>query len=84
MDGSGYPDGLAGDRIPLFARIVAVADAFVALTSPRPYRPRRSSQGALQVLRQGAGQQWDAALVDSLGRVLEEAEVRPSELDSAG
>ena len=84
VDGSGYPDGLAGERIPLFARIVAVADAFVALTSPRPYRQRRSPQAAFQVLRQGAGQQWDAALVDSFGRVLEEAEVRPSELESAG
>jgi HD-GYP domain-containing protein (c-di-GMP phosphodiesterase class II) len=63
---------------------VAVADAFVALTSPRPYRQRRSPQAAFQVLRQGAGQQWDAALVDSFGRVLEEAEVRPSELESAG
>jgi len=84
VDGSGYPDGLAGDRIPLFARIVAVADAFVALTSQRPYRQRRSAMGALQVLRQGAGQQWDASLVDRFGRVLEEAEPRPSELESAG
>jgi len=40
--------------------------------------------GALQVLRQGAGQQWDASLVDRFGRVLEEAEPRPSELESAG
>jgi cyclic di-GMP phosphodiesterase len=84
VDGSGYPDGLAGDRIPLLARIVAVADAFVALTSPRPYRQRRSPSGALEVLRQGAGRQWDAALVERFSRVLEEAEPRAFELESAG
>lgn len=84
IDGSGYPDGLAGDRIPLFARIVAVADAFVALTSERPYRRRRSPRGAIEVLQQGAGQQWDAALVDRFARVLREVDAVPPELESAG
>jgi HD-GYP domain-containing protein (c-di-GMP phosphodiesterase class II) len=84
VDGAGYPDGLEGDRIPLFARIVAVADAFVALTRPRPYRQRRSPAGALEVLRQGAGQQWDAALVDRFGQVLADSEVSYPELESAG
>ena len=64
FDGAGYPDGLGGDAIPLFARIIAVADAFVAMTSDRPYRPRRSKDEAIHTLQQGAGKQWDAALVE--------------------
>jgi putative two-component system response regulator len=62
-DGSGYPDGLSGEAIPLAARIVAVADAFDALTSDRPYRTGRSSQDASQILLDGAGKQWDPLLV---------------------
>ncbi|HYM50330.1 MAG TPA: HD domain-containing phosphohydrolase [Candidatus Limnocylindrales bacterium] len=84
VDGSGYPDGLVGDRIPLFARILAVADAFVAITSDRPYRPRRSPAQALEVLRQGAGSQWERRLVDRFAQILKEAERAPSELSSAG
>jgi cyclic di-GMP phosphodiesterase len=64
IDGAGYPDGLRGDAIPLFARIIAIADAFVALTNDRPYRQRRSKDEAIGVLRQGAGKQWDADLVE--------------------
>jgi putative two-component system response regulator len=62
-DGKGYPDGLAGEDIPLAARIVAICDAFDAMTSDRPYRPGRSSEAATQVLLEGAGQQWDPRLV---------------------
>jgi putative two-component system response regulator len=65
IDGAGYPDGLGGDDIPLFARIIAIADAFVAMTSDRPYRRRRSKAEAVQTLTQGAGKQWDASLVKS-------------------
>jgi len=64
IDGAGYPDGLGGNDIPLFARIIAIADAFVAMTSDRPYRRRRSRAEAIQTLAQGAGKQWDASLVE--------------------
>jgi putative two-component system response regulator len=84
IDGSGYPDGLAGDRIPLFARIVAIADAFVALTSVRPYRRRRSPGEAIEVLREGAGRQWDLGLVNRFVEVLKAVEAPSSEIESAG
>ncbi len=54
-DGSGYPDGLAGDCIPLGARIVAIADVYDALTSERPYRRRLLREEAVQVMRDDAG-----------------------------
>jgi len=63
IDGRGYPDGLAGDQIPLGARIVAIADAYHAMLSPRPYRPALGPEKALQTLQAGAGRQWDADLV---------------------
>jgi len=63
-DGSGYPDGLRGLEIPLAARIVSVCDGFDALTSSRPYRPGRSRQEAVDILREGRGKQWDPSLVD--------------------
>ena len=62
-DGSGYPDGLAGERIPLLARIVSVCDAYDAMTSDRPYRRGQSPEQAMAVLRQGAGGQWDPQIV---------------------
>ncbi|MCU0495327.1 MAG: HD domain-containing protein, partial [Chloroflexaceae bacterium] len=65
-DGQGYPDGLAGETIPHAARILAVADAFDAITSPRAYREARSPQQALEIIRAGAGQQWDASVVQAL------------------
>jgi hypothetical protein len=63
FDGGGYPDGLRGVGIPLGARIVAVADTFDALTSPRPYRPAASHKRALDVLVEEAGSQLDPAVV---------------------
>jgi hypothetical protein len=65
-DGSGYPDGLAGAAIPLGARILAVADTFDALTSDRPYRSRLEQARAIAILREGAGRQWDPAVVEAL------------------
>ena len=62
-NGAGYPDKLAGEGIPLGARIVAVADAFHALVSDRPYRKALSVNRALEILRAGAGIQWDRELV---------------------
>jgi len=63
-DGSGYPDKLSGENIPLGARIVAIADAYHAMTSDRPYRKALSRQESLSRLKEGAGKQWDPALVD--------------------
>ena len=63
-DGDGYPDRLKGDQIPLAARIVAICDAFDAMVNARPYRPAMGEEHALQALEQGAGRQWDPALVE--------------------
>jgi len=65
-DGDGYPRGLAGDQIPLAARIVAVADAYLAMCEDRPYRERLSEGEALRELRDGAGTQFDPACVEAL------------------
>jgi two-component system cell cycle response regulator len=64
-DGGGYPDSLAGDAIPVGARIVAVADAFAAMTAGRPYRPARSADEALDELRRAAGAEFDPAVVEA-------------------
>ena len=64
VDGKGYPDGLMGDQIPLGARIVAIADAYNAMLSHRPYRPAMTPERAQQALRAGAGRQWDGALIE--------------------
>jgi two-component system, cell cycle response regulator len=70
-DGRGYPDGLAGDDIPLGARVVAACDAYHAMTTERPHRPRRSSSEALAELYRCAGTQFDPEVVDAFARVLE-------------
>ena len=64
-DGNGYPDGLAGSKIPLIARIVAVCDAYRAMTTKRAYRPAHDSQWALAELRSGSGTQFDPDVVDA-------------------
>jgi len=63
VDGAGYPDHLVGNDIPLGARIAAIADAWDAMVSDRPYRPGLDEEEALRRLRNGAGSQWDAGLV---------------------
>jgi two-component system, cell cycle response regulator len=62
-DGSGYPDGLAGEQIPLAARVVAVCDAYHAMTSDRPYRGARAHWEAIEELRSCAGRQFDPVVV---------------------
>ena len=62
-DGSGYPDGLRGEDIPLGARIITICDAYDAMTHERPYRPARSVAEALAELRLGAGVRYDPCLV---------------------
>jgi diguanylate cyclase (GGDEF)-like protein len=64
-DGAGYPDALAGEAIPLGARIVAVADAFAAMIAGRPYRKARTAEAALDELRLAAGTQFDPVVVDA-------------------
>ena len=61
-DGRGYPEGLKGEEIPLLARIMAVADAFSALTSPRPYRPALTPERARRIIAQESGKQFDPEL----------------------
>ncbi len=71
-DGKGYPHGLAGEQIPILARIVAVADAFDAMGSDRPYREGMSQEKLDSILRAGAGQQWDAAVIEAFFQARDE------------
>ena len=64
-DGTGYPDRLSGDEIPLLARLIAIADAYEAMTADRPYRPALAHEEAVHGLRKNAGIQFDPALVES-------------------
>ena len=70
-DGKGYPDGLAGEDIPIAARIMAVVDAYDALTSDRPYRNRLSQERALQILKQETGKQFDPKIATAFVSMLE-------------
>jgi hypothetical protein len=71
VNGGGYPEGLAGEEIPLGARLVAVIDAWDAMTSNRPYRQAMTKAAAIAELRRAAGTQFDSKLVDAFLRVLE-------------
>ncbi|TET40632.1 MAG: HD domain-containing protein [Dehalococcoidia bacterium] len=67
-NGGGYPNSLHGEETPMGARILAVADAYDAMTSARPYRPAMTSERAIEILRQGAGTQWDPDVVEAFLR----------------
>ncbi len=69
-DGKGYPDGLAGEAIPLIARIVAVVDAYDAMTSDRIYRKAPGKEYAIQELKRCAGIQFDPTVVKTFLEVL--------------
>jgi HD-GYP domain-containing protein (c-di-GMP phosphodiesterase class II) len=71
-DGTGYPDGLSGDGIPLPARIVSVCDAFDAMTEARRYQPPLATEEALQELRRWAGIRFDPAMVEALCETVRE------------
>jgi putative nucleotidyltransferase with HDIG domain len=64
-DGGGYPESLAGERIPLFARLFSIVDAYDALTSDRPYRSAQSVEAAKRVIVEGSGSQFDPKLVEA-------------------
>ena len=66
LDGLGYPSGLKNGEIPLSARIIAIADAYQALTSDRPYRKAYSKKKALEILQKEAGLHFDKKIVDAL------------------
>jgi putative nucleotidyltransferase with HDIG domain len=70
-DGTGYPDGLAGEEIPIAARIVCAADAFSAMTTDRPYRAARDRQVAIAELRAQAGKQFDPRVAEATVAVIE-------------
>ena len=72
-DGKGYPDGLLADRIPLGARILAVVDAYSAITDERPYKPARSREEAVAELRRSAGTQFDTRVVEAFCKMLEQS-----------
>ena len=70
-DGKGYPDGLAGTEIPLWSRVIAVADAYDAMTEERPYRDApRTHDEAMAILEEGAGSQWDTTAVHAFMEVV--------------
>jgi two-component system cell cycle response regulator len=77
FDGSGYPDGLTGEQIPLGARIIAVCDAFTAMTFPRPYAAQLTVPEAIAELRRCAGTQFDPAVVDLISEMVVELAWRP-------
>jgi HD-GYP domain-containing protein (c-di-GMP phosphodiesterase class II) len=76
-DGRGYPDGLAGERIPIHSRIVAVCDAYSAMTTDRPYRPAMPIAEAVSELHRCAGTQFDPEVVSALERVLTDPRPQP-------
>jgi putative nucleotidyltransferase with HDIG domain len=71
-DGSGYPHALAGENIPYLARIAAVADSYDAMASDRPYRAGMADEKLDEIIRAGAGQQWDPTVVAAFFRVRED------------
>jgi two-component system, cell cycle response regulator len=76
-DGLGYPDGLAGEEVPIGARIVAVCDAYEAMTEDRVYQTARTPEEALAELRSHAGTQFDPAVVDAIERRIRSGPARP-------
>lgn len=81
-DGQGYPFGLEGEDIPLFARIIAVADTFDAISSTRAYRESKSMENAMEILEKAAGNQLDPGIVHLFKAVYED-HIRPKEKGSS-
>jgi putative two-component system response regulator len=83
-DGSGYPHGLAGEQIPLAARLMAVADVYDALISKRVYRPAFTHQTAIELVRQGRGEHFDPDIVDAMLVIEEQFRALAAEFPDAG
>jgi response regulator RpfG family c-di-GMP phosphodiesterase len=79
LDGTGYPDGLRGEQIPVPARIIAIADTFDALTSSRAYRAALPAAAALEVLRAGSGTQFEPHFIDVFLEVVPDLDPEPCE-----
>jgi HD-GYP domain-containing protein (c-di-GMP phosphodiesterase class II) len=77
-DGKGYPKGLKGEEIPLSARIIAVADAFDAMTNDRPYRKALSVEEALEEIRKNSGTQFDPKVVEAFFKAFKKGKIRHS------
>ena len=76
VDGSGYPDGLKGESIPLISRIISVADTFDAMTSDRPYRKGLSAEKSLEELRKFSDIQFDRSIVDAFHGLVDEGDLK--------
>jgi len=77
FDGSGYPEGLAGDDIPMASRILLVADAFDAMTTDRPYRKAMPIEAAIEELKRHSGSQFDPVVVDAFLKILDRGGAHP-------
>jgi HD-GYP domain-containing protein (c-di-GMP phosphodiesterase class II) len=84
FDGSGYPDGLAGEEIPLASRVLMVTDAFDAMTSDRPYRKAMPVEQALRELQANAGTQFDPRIVEAFVKMIGRHGIHPSHAASNG
>ena len=83
-DGEGYPQGLAGEEIPLVARIVSIADGFDAMTTERPYSPARSPEQAFAEIANGDGSRYDPMVVEAFNKawdsgIIQTIAARPSD-----
>ncbi|MCX7702635.1 MAG: HD domain-containing protein [Planctomycetota bacterium] len=76
-DGKGYPDGISGKEIPIFARLIAVCDTYDAMTSHRPYRPPMPKEKVIEELERGSGVQWDSAITTLMLKLVKEGEIVP-------
>lgn len=80
LDGMGYPYGLKGDQIPMMARIIAVADSFDAMTTPRPYQAAMNPEYVLEVMQRLAGTRYDATVVEALASLIQTGAVEVKKL----
>jgi HD-GYP domain-containing protein (c-di-GMP phosphodiesterase class II) len=83
-DGTGYPDGLKAEEIPLLARIVAVADSFDAITVSRPYQRFRPMEEAVRMITNLTGRRFEPSVVDAFLTAHEEGEIRVQQVKPNG
>lgn len=81
-DGAGYPDGLAGEGIPLFSRIIGIADSYDAMSTRRAYHPARSHSGIMTVLSEEAGGKHDARLFEVFVSIIGNSPYKAAEIES--